>query len=158
VRVAELPVQGPGDLLVEVLQGGLGRLSDVAHDRVHGLALVVALLALNDVLRGDTTLRQINITYKTTSQPPDQFLVLERGPLALLLVDTEHNDDLVASNTDELLDGTDTSARKFGEQNHAVNVVVFKQLHVGAHLGDLPESTVRHAQTPGDWIQKSVPA
>lgn len=105
---------------------------------MHGLALVVTLLALEDILGGDTTLRQIDITCRTMSQPSDLY-VLEQGLLALLLVDTEHNDDLVTSDTDELLNGTNTSARKFGEQNHAVNVVVFKQLHVGAHLGDLPE-------------------
>ena len=68
--VAEFPVQGPGDRLVEGLEGCLGRLRDVAHDRVHGLALVVALLTLDNILGRDTTLRQIDITCKTMSQLP----------------------------------------------------------------------------------------
>lgn len=80
------------------------------------------------------------------------------GPLALLLVDTQHNDDLVASDTDKLLDGSNTSSRKFGEQDHAVDVVVFKQLHVRAHLGDLPKSTVRHVPEPPSIHQRLVPA
>lgn len=65
------------------------------------------------------------------------FSVFDLGFLTLLLVDTEHNNDLVASNTDELLDGTDTSPRKFGKQDHSVDVVVLEQLHVCAHFGDL---------------------
>ena len=57
--------------------------------------------------------------------------------LTLLLIHTEHDDDLVTANTDELLDTADTSARQFGEQDHAVDVVMFQQLHVCAHFGDL---------------------
>ena len=57
--------------------------------------------------------------------------------LALLLVDTEHDDDLVATDTDELLDTTNTSARQFGEQDHAVDVVILEELNVCAHFGDL---------------------
>lgn len=64
------------------------------------------------------------------------------GSLTLLLVDTEHNNNLVASNTDELLDRTDTSPRKFGKQDHSVDVVVLEQLHVCAHFGNLqPNAT-----------------
>jgi hypothetical protein len=62
VRVAVFPVQGPGDLLVEGLEGSLSRLSDVAHDGVHRLALVVPLLALDHILGGNTTLGKIDIT------------------------------------------------------------------------------------------------
>ena len=64
VRVAVFPVQGPGNLLVKGLQGGLGGLGDVAHDGVHGLALVVALFALDDILGRDTALGKINVTYE----------------------------------------------------------------------------------------------
>jgi hypothetical protein len=62
VGVAVFAVQGPRDLLVESLKRGLGRLGDVAHDGVHGLALVVSLLTLNHVLRGDTALGKIDIS------------------------------------------------------------------------------------------------
>lgn len=44
--------------------------------------------------------------------------------LTLLLVDTEHHDDLVATDPDELLDTSNTSSRKLGKQDHAVDVVV----------------------------------
>ena len=43
--------------------------------------------------------------------------------LTLLLVDTEHHDDLVATDPDELLDTSNTSSRKLGKQDHAVDVV-----------------------------------
>ena len=58
----------------------------------------------------------------------------------LLLVNSEHNDDLIAADSDELLDGSNTSSRKFGEEDHAVDVVVLEKLDVGTHLGDLYEA------------------
>lgn len=57
--------------------------------------------------------------------------------LALLLVHTKHDDDLVTADTNKLLDTADTSARQFGEQNHAVDVVILEELNVCAHFGDL---------------------
>lgn len=77
--------------------------------------------------------------HESANRVPFSFFSLSRGMLALLLVNTKHNNDLVASNTDELLYTTDTSPREFGKQNHSVDVVVFKQLHVCAHFGDLQE-------------------
>lgn len=61
--MAVFAVQGPCDLLVEGLQRGLSRLGDVAHDRMHRLALIVPLLALNDIFGGDASLRKIDVTY-----------------------------------------------------------------------------------------------
>ena len=55
----------------------------------------------------------------------------------LLLVHTQNNHDLVSPHADESLDTTDTSSRKLGEQDHAVDVVVLEELDVCAHLGDL---------------------
>lgn len=62
VGVAVFPVQGPCNLRVEGLEGGLGGLRNVAQDRVHRLALVVPLLTLDDILGRDTTLGQIDVT------------------------------------------------------------------------------------------------
>jgi hypothetical protein len=58
-------------------------------------------------------------------------------PRTFLLVHTQHNDNLVTPNADELLDTTDTTSREFGEQDHAIDVVVFEELHVRSHVGDL---------------------
>lgn len=80
----------------------------MAHDGVDHLGLVVAVLALEHILGRDSALGQINVT--------------------LLLVDSQHNDDLVSSDTDEFLDGSDTSSGQFAEQDHAVDVVVLEQL------------------------------
>jgi hypothetical protein len=94
------------------------------HDRVDHLALVVSLFALDNILGGDSSLRKIDVACpkKSISMPkvqPDVNLML-----TLLLIDTEHYDDLVATNPDELLDTSNTSSRKLREQDHAVNVVV----------------------------------
>lgn len=71
VGVAVFPVQGPGNLLVEGLEGGLSRLCDVAHNGVHRLALVVPLLALDHILGGNTTLGKIDVT---CAEPMSQSL------------------------------------------------------------------------------------
>ena len=55
----------------------------------------------------------------------------------LLLVDSEHDDDLIAADSDELLDRPNTTSGKFGEENHAVDVVVLEQFYIGTHVGDL---------------------
>lgn len=72
----------------------------MSHYGVDNLALVVPLVALDDVLGGHSALGEIDV--------------------ALLLVDSEHDDDLVPSDTDELLDRSDTSSGQFGKQDHAI--------------------------------------
>ena len=53
-RVAEFAVQRPCYALVQGLDRGVGLLGNVSHDRVDHLALVIALLALDDILRRHT--------------------------------------------------------------------------------------------------------
>lgn len=110
-------VQGPGNILIQLLDGGICLLGDMAHDAVDHFALVVALLALDNVLRRHSTLGQVNVS--------------------LFLVHPQHHHDFVAADADELLNRTNAAARQFGEQNHAVNVVVFQQFDICAHFGDL---------------------
>lgn len=55
-------VQGPPDLRVEGLEGSLGSLCDVTHDRVHRLALVVSLLTLGNILGRDSSLGKIDVS------------------------------------------------------------------------------------------------
>lgn len=57
--------------------------------------------------------------------------------LTLVFVHTQNDNDFVPANPNKLLDGSNTSSGKLRKQNHSVNVVVFKKLDVGAHLGDL---------------------
>lgn len=64
------------------------------------LALVVSLIALDDILGRHSALGKINV--------------------ALLFVHSEHDDDLVPSDTDELLDTSNTSSGELRKQNHAV--------------------------------------
>lgn len=49
--VTELSVKGPGYALIQGLDRNLGLLGNVSHDRVDHLALVVSLLAFDDILR-----------------------------------------------------------------------------------------------------------
>lgn len=65
----------------------------------------------------------------------------------LLLVDTEYDDDLVAADSDKLLNTSDTSSRKLGKENHAVDIVVLEELDIRTHLGDLVEGQARGPQT-----------
>lgn len=116
-RVSVLLVQWPSNVLVEFLNWHSDLLCDVAHNAVDHLALVVPLLALDDILWADSALGQINV--------------------ALLLVHSQHDHDLVTPNTDELLDGSNTPSRQFREENHAVDVVIFQQFDVCAHFRDL---------------------
>ena len=50
------------------------------------------------------------------------------GKRTLLLVYTEDDDDFVPADTDEFLDRSDTSPRELREQDHPLDVVVFKLL------------------------------
>ena len=50
----------------------------------------------------------------------------------------DDNHRFCSSDTDELVDRTDTTSGQFGEKDHALNVVVFQQMDVGAHVGDRP--------------------
>jgi hypothetical protein len=44
----------------------------------------------------------------------------------LLLVHTQHDNDLVTTDTDKLLDRPDASSRELGEQDHTLDVVVLE--------------------------------
>jgi hypothetical protein len=69
-----------------------------------------------------------------------------RGP-TFLLVHTQHDDDLVAADTDQLLDTSDTTSRKLGKKNHAVDVVVLEELDISSHIGDLATVSAGKRQT-----------
>jgi hypothetical protein len=49
-RVTVSAVEGPGYALIEGLDGRVGLLRNVAHNGVHHLALIVPLLAFDDIL------------------------------------------------------------------------------------------------------------
>lgn len=132
--VSVFPVEWPGDGLVQVLDGDLNLFGNVSHYGVNDFALVVPLIALDDVFGRHSALGQIDVT--------------------LLLVDSEDDNDLVPSDADKLLDTPDTSSGQLGEQDHAIagglldrfgavhrridkHVVVFEELDVCSHVGDL---------------------
>lgn len=110
-------VEGPAYRLVELLDGGQSLLGNMSHDGVNDFTLVVTLFAADDILGGDSALGQIDITF--------------------LLVDTENDDDFVATDSNKLLDTSDAPSGKFRKQDHSVDVVVLEQLNVSTHIGDL---------------------
>lgn len=60
-----------------------------------------------------------------------------RNVHTLLLVYSENHYYFIAANSNELLDTSDTTSRQFGEQDHAVDVVVFEEFDIGTHLCNL---------------------
>ena len=44
----------------------------------------------------------------------------------LLLVYTHYHDNFIPAYADELLDGSDTAAREFREQDHPLDIIVFE--------------------------------
>ena len=57
--------------------------------------------------------------------------MMENQERTLLLVYTEDDDDFVPADTNEFLDRSDTSPRELREQDHPLDVVVFKLLVSG---------------------------
>eukprot|EP00968_Pinguiococcus_pyrenoidosus_P006698 scaffold442_cov268-Pinguiococcus_pyrenoidosus.AAC.106 len=76
VAVAVLAIQRPAHLLVQLLEEHPLLLGHLTQDHVHGLGLLVALVALGDVLRRHSALGEVDV--------------------ALLLVDSKHHDALGA--------------------------------------------------------------
>lgn len=62
VRVTVFPVQWPSNLLVQRLEGSEGSLRNMAHDGVHGLALVISLFTLDNILGRNSTLGKIDVS------------------------------------------------------------------------------------------------
>lgn len=61
-----LLVQWPPNLLVQVFDGMVRLFGNVSHDRVNHLALVIPFLALYDILGRNSSLREIDISWKDT--------------------------------------------------------------------------------------------
>jgi hypothetical protein len=57
--------------------------------------------------------------------------------LTFLLVHSQNDNHLVAANSDELLDTSDTASGELREENHAIDIVIFEEFDVGSHLRDL---------------------
>lgn len=109
-------VQRPSDTLVQVLDRSLGLLCYMAHNRVDHFALVVSLLALHNILRRNSALRQIDIAcVRSAISFPFTSVRGKKAPHTLLLVHSENNDNLVTSNSDELLNTSDTSSGQLGQ-------------------------------------------
>jgi hypothetical protein len=69
----------------------------------------------------------------------------QAGRQTLLLIDTEHNNDLVAADANELLDTANTTPRELRKKNHAVDIIILEELDVGTHVGDLANMVCQHA-------------
>ena len=119
-RINRMPiflVQWPPDILIERLHRRPRLLGNMSHDARNHLALIKPLLTLHDILGRHAPFREINI--------------------ALFFVNAEDDDDFIAADTDEFLDGSDAPPGELREEDHAVDVVVFEEFDVGAHFGNL---------------------
>lgn len=63
--MAVLAVQWPANALAQVLDLQIVCLGNVCEHTVHSFGLVISFLALNHILRVDTSFRQINITCRS---------------------------------------------------------------------------------------------
>ena len=88
--MAVLAIDRPADVDVQLLEVDVECLGDVAHDGADELALGVALFACLYVLLGDTALGEIDV--------------------ALVAVDAEDHDGLLAADLDERGHGADAAA------------------------------------------------
>ena len=129
-------VQWPADLRVQRLHRGLSLFSHMPHDWCHHFAFIEFLLAFDDVLWWHSTFRQIDITYRPHLSAPrsESSLVATH---TLLFVHPQNHNNLISPYPDELLYTPYTSPRELRKQNHAVNVVVFQQFDICAHLSNL---------------------
>lgn len=57
--------------------------------------------------------------------------------LTLLLVYPENDDNLVAADSDELLNTSNTPSGQLGKENHSLGAVVLEELDVSTHLSNL---------------------
>lgn len=111
----------------------------MSQDAVGLFDLLETLLALGDVLRRNPAFRKIDISYITAlplarrCQEQQQ----EEEEHTFLFINTNDHNNLIISNTDQLLHAPDPPPRQLTEQNHAIDIVILKQLHIDAHLSVL---------------------
>lgn len=77
-------------------------------------------------------------------------LNFKQSPTFLLIHTNDHH-TFIASDADEFVDGSDSSSGELAEQDHALDVVVLQQTHIGAHLSyrsDIDHHHIFHLWKP----------
>mmetsp|Transcript_27428 Transcript_27428/g.46683 ORF Transcript_27428/g.46683 Transcript_27428/m.46683 type:complete len:213 (+) Transcript_27428:99-737(+) len=120
-----LSIQRPRDAVVQILQVELTPFGQVPQHAVHGLGLVELVLARGHIFRAYATFTQINVP--------------------LIAIDTKNHGHLIPSHTDKFVDGTDATTTQFRKKDETLDVVVFEEGHVGAHVGN--GSDIDHDET-----------
>mmetsp|Transcript_52521 Transcript_52521/g.118270 ORF Transcript_52521/g.118270 Transcript_52521/m.118270 type:complete len:238 (-) Transcript_52521:59-772(-) len=116
VGVPVLLVQRPGHLGAELLNLNLVHGSHVSHDAVHSLCLGKGLLLGGRICRIDSALGQVNVS--------------------LVLVHSQHHDDLSAADAEKLRDRPDSALRQLTEQHHALLTVILQEADICSHVDD----------------------
>lgn len=98
--------------------------------------LLVLLAALDDVLRRDTALREIDVSCSTAIITPP-LRRRSRRRRTFVFINTDDHNDFVVPNPNQLLHAPDPTPRQLAEQDHAVDVIVLEQLDVDAHFSGL---------------------
>jgi hypothetical protein len=62
--VTEVAIQRPSDVFIQLFDWRFGLLGDVTHNRVDRFALVITILALDDIFSRYSSLRKIDITWR----------------------------------------------------------------------------------------------
>lgn len=59
------------------------------------------------------------------------------------LVHTQDYDNLVAADSDQLLNAANATSGEFRKEDHSIDIVVFEELDVGTHVGDLDSKSAK---------------
>ena len=105
--MAVLLVEWPADFLVEGFHGGFGFLGYVPHYRCDHFAFVEAFFAFEDIFVGDTAFGEIDVACVSSVFCSSKWpYVTGDGGVGwtFIFVNSKHNDDFVAADSDELLD------------------------------------------------------
>ena len=105
------------DSILSYLQIDRKSLSDMTHDRMNELALVIPLFTSLNIFLTNSTFAQINVTF--------------------LFIHTQDHDGLDSPDLDQAAHTPDPTAGELGEEDHAFDVVVLEERHVGSHVGDV---------------------
>lgn len=90
----------------------------MAHDRVDGLALVIALFTFSYIFRGNPSFRKINVTCIPGENVSRQFAISKEGSIncpTFLFINSKHDHNFIFPNANKFLYTANTSSGELGQ-------------------------------------------
>ncbi len=120
--------------------------------------LLLLYLSSHLTISSGDTLRFDRSIYPVFAIRQTRFNKCASASLTLLLVYPQNHDDLVTPDSDKFLDTSNTTSREFGEQDHAVDVVILQQLDIGSHFCNLRRQSASVPEPPSLGAGDPIPA